>query len=101
MANRQKHAPLNQSLRKIVCPSGEVRDIEEAVPHLHQVVNMAEGKANLALIIEAIDTELSEFERSCVIGVAIGMDYLDMGPAKKVDNALFRARRKLKESLDG
>lgn len=100
MANRQKHTPLNQSLRTIVCPSGEERDIEEAAPHLHQVVNMAEGRANLALIIRAIDSELSEFERECVIGVAVGMDYLDMGPVKKVDNALFRARKKLRKALE-
>jgi hypothetical protein len=43
--------------------------------------------------------DLSEWERHCVVGVASGLSYSEIGNARKVDNTLYVARRKLKEAL--
>lgn len=99
-AGRDKHRPLNLSVRTMVDPDGgETRPIAEILPHLHQVVDVAEGREQLALLTAAIETDLTDFERECVLGIASGYDYLDLGPYKKVDNALFRARKKLRRAL--
>lgn len=99
-ANRAKHAPLNQSLRAAIGPDGDETRIEELLPHLHQVTDVADDRAKLKLLIAAMETELTEFERICVIGIASGSSYLELGPYKKVDNTLFRARSKLKKALE-
>lgn len=100
MANAGKHAPLNQSLRARIGPEGKEERVDELLPNLHQVVDVAENRERLALVIAAIDTDLTEFERRCVVGIATGMEYIELGPYKKVDNALFRARRKLRKSIE-
>ena len=93
-ANRGKHRPLNQSV--------SARDEEgglliERLPHLHQVTDVVEDKERLRGVLAAIDSDLTEFERHCVVGIASGLSYLEIdGNTKRVDNALSSAREKLR-----
>jgi len=88
-ALRGKHAVLTRS----------VRDDDLAfVPHLHQVVDRYESQDELRRVVEAINS-LDDWERHCVLSVASGFAYNDVGPPKLVDNTLCRARRKIKEEI--
>jgi len=99
-ATRKKHLVLNAAIRTKIDTEGDTQAIADLLPSLHQVVDVAESREQLAVVITAIGSDLTEFERECVIGIATGVDYLALGPYKKVDNALFRARRKLRRSLE-
>lgn len=98
-ARRFKQQPLNLALRALPDPDGEWRDILETLPHLHQVVDVVESREKLRIVLEAIP-RLSELQRHCVVGIAAGYDYVDLGPYKQVDNALTKARRKLRRAVE-
>lgn len=91
-ARREKHSPLNLALR-----TWEGSEILDQLPSLHQVADIAEDRERLRIVIAAIG-RLSEFERHCVIGIGAGMSYGEIGDTKRVDNALTRARKKLREA---
>jgi len=95
-ATRQKHLALNSALRTTVTEDGKIEAIVDTLPHLHQVVDIAESREQLAAVIAAI-RELPDFQRHCVIGIAEGKEYREIGPPKKVDNALTKARGKLRK----
>jgi hypothetical protein len=66
---------------------------------LHQVSDQCETKEQIERLVAAIN-DLSEWERHCVVGVASGLSYSEIGPnTRKVDNTLCSVRRKLKEVL--
>jgi RNA polymerase sporulation-specific sigma factor len=100
MAQTYKHAALSTAVRTILSEDGDRQEIAGLLPYLHQVTDVVEDRERLALIIAAIKSDLTEFERECIVGIASGKGYLELGPYKKVDNALFRARRKLKLASD-
>ena len=94
--DRYRHRTLDSALRAIVV-DGEVMEILETLPHLHQVVDVVEERDELRRLVAAI-FDLTEIERRCVIGIATGLSYAEIGEGgpKQVDNALFRARNKLR-----
>jgi len=76
----------------VLTTSARDRDL----PHLHQVTDRCETNEEIRQVLEAI-TRLTAWERHCVIGTASGLTYAEIGgPAKRVDNTLHRARRKLR-----
>ncbi len=86
-ATRHKQLSLTQS----------VRDYD--TPYLHQVSDRVDDREQLRAVLHAIDNDLTEFQRHCVIGVATGLSYPEIdGNIKRVDNALMRARAKLREA---
>jgi RNA polymerase sporulation-specific sigma factor len=93
---RYRHKTLDSTLRAIVV-NGEVKEILEVLPHLHQVADIVEERDELRRLVAAI-LELTDLERRCVVGIATGFDYSEIGEEgpKQVDNALFRARKKLR-----
>ena len=100
IANSGKASTLTRSVRTSISTDGSVEEILVSLPHLHQVVDVIERKEDLQAVIAAIESELNDYERACVIGVASGKTYLELGSPKKVDNTLFRARRKLRRAID-
>jgi RNA polymerase sporulation-specific sigma factor len=96
MANRKKHEPLNLSARVTIEEDGDVTHIADQLPCLHQVSDRVEDREQLRAVLRAIDRDLSEFERHCVVGLACGLEYVELGEFKSVDNALQRARAKLR-----
>jgi len=94
--DRYRNKTLDSTLRTIVT-EGEVTEILNVLPHLHQVADLVEERDALRRLVAAI-LELTEIERRCVIGVATGLSYHEIGEGgpKQVDNALFRARKKLR-----
>jgi len=69
-----------------------------SLPHLHQVTDRCEERDDLRRLVGAIN-DLSPWERECVIGIASGRSYLEIGSRKQVDNGLLRARRKLRKAM--
>lgn len=68
----------------------------ETLPHLHQVSDQAEEHDDLRRLVDAI-LALPEFERRCVVAIASGVSYAEIGgPPKRIDNAVQRARHKLR-----
>lgn len=94
-ATRGKHQPLNEALRSLG-EGGEAVDAVALLPCLHQVTDFVEERERLAAVLAAIADDLTEYERHCVLGVAAGLPYERIGNPKQVDNALYRARRKLR-----
>ncbi len=96
LATRRKHEPLNRAVTVALDPDGEPAAIVDLLPHLHQVTDRVEGREQLAAVIRCIRDDLSAVERRAVVGIASGLSYVEIGPWKAVDNALARARRKLR-----
>lgn len=70
------------------------RDLD--LPHLHQVTDQCETREEIRRTLANV-AALGAWERHCVIGVASGLSYAEIGgDAKRIDNTLFRARRKLR-----
>lgn len=94
---RWKRRPLNESLRVVEnVDDGSLESIVETLPHWHQVADVAEDRESLRAVVRIIRDGLTDFERHCVVGIATGVPYVELGPKKRVDNAASRARRKLK-----
>lgn len=98
-ATRHKNMVLNDSARVLVNEDGDISTIVNELPCLHHVTDAAEDRERLRLVLVAIDTQLTDFERHCVLGIAQGRDYLELGSYKRVDNALMRARKKLRATV--
>lgn len=96
LAHRDKHQVLNGSVREFVTDDGFSVDAAEALPCLHQVTDRVEDREQLRAVLRAIEHDLSDLERHCVIGIAQGLSYAEIGLPSQVDNALMRARRKLR-----
>ena len=94
-AKAPKRGPLDAAVRT----TGDETDaIVDQLPCLHQLSDRVEDREQLRVLMHAIDHDLTDFERHCVIGFAAGVSYLDLGPFKRVDNALRRAREKLRDA---
>lgn len=89
-AGRDKHRPLNEAIRVALDEDGET------VP----IVDLLEGQrsegGSAANQLVAMRLLLTPLERRAVVGVACGMAYAELGEFRSVDNALQRARRKLR-----
>lgn len=96
-ANREKHKPLTGAARNSWAEDGEPRPILDTLPHLHQVADLAEDHEQIRAVLASIARDLTPIERQAVIGIASGLSYAEIGlPFKQIDNALARARRKLR-----
>lgn len=94
-AQALKHEPLTRAMRVIVLENEEV-DAPDAFtgpraqdPHLTAVDN-----ERIQQLIDGIKT-LTPTEREVLLGFANGMSYRELGPKKRVDNAMQRAKKKL------
>lgn len=96
-ATRKKHAVLSEAVRATARKEdADPAEIVERLPHLHQVSDRAESRTEVRDLLRGIRDDLSDLERYCVLGIASGLTYEQMGGAKTVDNALYRARAKLR-----
>lgn len=98
-SKRKKQIPLTESVRTLSNNEGDVDSIVEMLPCLHQVADVVEENEYLAALVEEIG-KLDEFERHCVLSIASGKSYAEIGPSKMVDNTLFRARGKLRKAME-
>lgn len=87
-ACRLKHGPLNDA---VTLAEGEKGPGGTLVPLQARPGWTPAPSASVAEIL----ARLTPLEQRAVVGVACGMEYAEIGPAKTVDNALHRARRKL------
>lgn len=100
-AQTGRNSVLTWAARVKVEDGEEVSSIEH-LPHLHQVSDRVETRLELRALTKAImaPNVLTDMERHCVIGIASGLAYCDIHPdTKMVDNALLRARKKLRNKL--
>lgn len=97
--DRAKHRPLTGALREALSDDGSVLPILELViDPLTDTPTLAEQRAELARLAEAMRT-LSPLERRSILGVANGLSYAQIGGnPKSIDNAVQRARLKLREA---
>lgn len=109
MATRKKHLALNTSVSLDVLPengSGEVPVSPGAIlgPVTVDPENVILGKDAVREIAERMRTALSELERIALSAYVVGRSYHEIARAlelssKQIDNALQRAKRKLKRRL--
>ena len=83
-SRRVKRGPLNEALR----------ELEPDDRTLAGLRGSTAGTASSSL--SALLAPLTPVERRAVVGVACGMAYAELGQSKSVDNALKRARQKLR-----
>jgi RNA polymerase sporulation-specific sigma factor len=96
-ATRGKHEPLNRSIREGETDDGFVVDVVETLTSGRDAFDDLVDRLEAGELLEFVQSErLSLVERRAVIGRAVGMTYAELGPTKTVDNALQRAREKLK-----
>lgn len=88
-ARREKHRPLTEAVRHATNEDGDTVPAVDLLPAQRSLEGFA---PNLLSMID----HLPLFERRACIGVAIGMEYRELGAPKAIDNALQRARRKLR-----
>lgn len=100
MANAAKHGPLNDSLRHAPETDGLTPlNYVESLPD-DRFDRLVEARAELAEILDRLP-DLSPIERVSLLAVAAGWSYDEIEEAvglrfKAVDNAVQRARRKLR-----
>lgn len=100
---RKKQAPLNTAVVAVKGDDGQdvflLELLADRAPTPHRV---AEGRETLAELAYTIETVLTLVERTAIRGVMNGVEYRVMGESfvdgeRGVDNAVQRARRKLRE----
>ena len=100
-ATREKHRAFNHSLRVATDHEGNTVPstdlLPSTAPDAHRTVVARE---ELAEVVELLP-RLSALERASALGFAVGQSYIEIADAagvdhKQVDNALQRARRKLR-----
>ena len=90
-ANAGKARPLNESSRDEMTL--------ERLPHWHQVSERCESREEIRLLLAAVRC-LSAWERHCVVGIASGLSYAEIGgDRKRIDNTLYKARKRLREEM--
>lgn len=99
-ANRDKHRPLNESVRSEVTDEGTRLELLDLVDDQRADVHRnAAGRETLAQVVACIHG-MTEVEQTAVLGVAAGVPYRQLGAPKAIDNALQRARRKITAAVD-
>lgn len=78
---------------------GELEDIADPAPTPEETVIAKESNE---VMLRRIGTELSELEQKCIFAAALGLSYTEIAreigaDVKTVDNALSRARAKLRK----
>lgn len=101
-ANRQKHRPLNTAIVVVKGPDGQDIPMLELLPHRVPTPHrIAIGRETLHELADAIEHQLTPAERLAIRGVLNGVEYRDLAASfeageRGVDNAVQRARRKLR-----
>jgi RNA polymerase sporulation-specific sigma factor len=103
-AQREKHGPLNDAYRTLRLEgSGEIVDTIDAVEEPDSdPADVVERRERLRAVVRGF-AGLTPLERQCVVMFANGRSYAEMDAVigtgiKSADNALTRARRKLREA---
>jgi RNA polymerase sigma factor (sigma-70 family) len=106
-AKRQKHAPLNTSVVAVKGRDGQdvfvLQLLADRTPNPHRV---AVGRETLRELALAIEDGLTDAERAAIRGVLNGRPYSELAAGfeageRGVDNAVQRARRKLRLIAEG
>lgn len=96
--NRERAKVLSRAARVLRNEEGELLAITEIVPDpCADVARIAEGRRELRALLEALPL-LSELERRAVAGRLQGYSYAELGEHGSIDNALQRARTKLRRA---
>ncbi len=95
-ARRGKAMALSTAVREVVLGDGSRDQIVNTLPHLHQITDRCEEIEEIREVLTLIRTKLTEAERYAVLGLASGLSYWEMGQPKAIDNAIQRARLKLR-----
>lgn len=75
---------------------GATVPILDVLPHLHQVADHVETQEQIREVLRLI-AGMNDLERHCLLCIASGLSYEEIGmPKKRIDNAVQRARRKLR-----
>ena len=93
-ALRERQRPLNEAMRGAVNEDGEEIPLVELLPFPHDTERVVVGRDTLARVTAALD-QLSPLEREAVARAANGERYVG---EKSIDNALARARVKLRKA---
>lgn len=98
-AQRGKHGVLNDSARWGKTDAGEDIEVVDLLPSPFSVdpYRVIVAKERLAALLTGVK-KLSPTERRALLGIANGLAYEQIGPYKQVDNALQRARLKLRDA---
>lgn len=107
-SGRKKHMPLNTSISLNADESGNEgsQALEDILPSSHSnPESIVIDKENVKAIEDFIENELSDFERQAVDLYLTGMNYTRIAKVlgkdeKSTDNALSRAKSKIKKKLD-
>lgn len=95
VATAGKHRCLTDAARTAVVDA-DVADAVDEIAAGHTTEDIVEARARLAATVAVVRDRLTEPERRAVVGLLDGRAYVEIGPKKRVDNALWRARRKLR-----
>lgn len=90
---RLKHGPLNEALTEPESGWTTGTAAEEVPQDARTGVAGADHPSGS---VSALLAPLTLVERRACVGVACGMEYAELGDPKSIDNALTRARRKLR-----
>lgn len=98
-ASAGKHRPLNERVRdEIATDDGDVLSILDTLPApASDPARIVEDREWLAALLRIVREELSPLERRALIHVVNGDPYAG---DKSIDNAIYRARRKLTDAMD-
>lgn len=96
-ALRQKHQPLNESVRQVVNEEGEWLSIVDALPGGRDPVEILIDRERFDRIIAAFSS-LTDIEREAVLRVAMA-PHGEADVDKRTDNATQRARAKLRRAV--
>lgn len=98
METTKKATVLNKSIR-VAAQDGELATVIDLLPHLHQVSDRCETREEVARLLRGI-TRLSDWEQRCVLGIASGLTYRQIGGnPKRIDNTLYKSRAKLRAAM--
>jgi RNA polymerase sporulation-specific sigma factor len=100
-AGRGKHEVLTFASRVTVDEHGEQTGVIDVFPDpAGDASEILDGRAKIETIVRSIRRDLSPLERESIVGFAfLDETYAEIGATKRVDNALMRARRKLRAAL--
>lgn len=104
-ATRGKHGPLNRRMDLDGSASHDAGDellLRDMLPdHRGSAADEAERRGDVEALVAAVRDKLTEKERAAIVLVANGGGYMQGGVLdKSVDNALQRARVKIRRHLD-
>jgi RNA polymerase sigma factor (sigma-70 family) len=93
-ATLPKRGPLDDSIREVELEDGPAA-IADVIPGGADPADVVVAREEMRELLGRV-AGLTPLERRCVIGVATGHAYEELGDPKVVDNAIARARTKLR-----